>query len=281
MSRAAGYTFTRRAPGRSFAKKASRKNKNLARLAEMGAAFDLNGPVPSIHDDPKRVAPVSAKLFDKPGAFIAAAAEQAEVEALNPMGTPEIAFVGKSNVGKSSLLNSLMRTDIVNTSKSPGRTKGINFFGVGEGSLRLVDLPGYGYARASKYSIQELHRRVYEYVFTRDPTILMHVFVLVDCRRGQPSDAEIELMRAMDREGMRYRVVLTKADTLAKDDILQAVVNTAWLTKDHLACDPLVNVVSTKKEFGIQELRDSIAQLYMDWQRFFDAEGLVPGGEAE
>lgn len=232
-------------------------------------------------------------LFSEPGDFVAAAADMAECEELNPLGIPEIAFVGKSNVGKSSLLNALMRTSIVNTSKHPGRTKGLNFFGVGpsvvgnnnnnnsglsdfsgvagggEGridpstrALRLVDLPGYGYARVSKDTVKDLHRRVYDYLFTRDRSILMHVFILVDVRRGQPSDSDLELMRAMDREGVRYRVVLTKMDTVTSDDALkQAVVNTMHLTLKNLACDPYVSVVSAKFGVGVEELRRCIGQL--------------------
>ena len=222
-------------------------------------------------------------LFSEPGDFVAAAADMAECEELNPLGIPEIAFVGKSNVGKSSLLNALMRTSIVNTSKQPGRTKGLNFFGVGPSidnsasdpgadggrridpstrALRLVDLPGYGYARVSKDTVQDLHRRVYDYLFTRDRSILMHVFILVDVRRGQPSDSDLELMRAMDREGVRYRVVLTKMDTVTSDDALkQAVVNTMHLTLKNLACDPFVSVVSSKFGVGVEELRRCIGQL--------------------
>jgi ribosome biogenesis GTP-binding protein YsxC/EngB len=186
----------------SLASSQSKREQHLARLAQLGTAFDLYGPVnPGDH---LRVGDALSQLFSRPGRFECAAENQKEVEALNPRGVPEIAFVGKSNVGKSSLLNALMSTNIVRTSKSPGRTKGLNFFSIGNDAVRLVDLPGYGFADTSRETILELHRRIYEYLFTRSPDILIHVFVLVDVRRGQPSKPDMELMRALDREGVRW-----------------------------------------------------------------------------
>ncbi len=118
-----------------------RKAQLLARFVQLGTTFAAHGPVNELYHPHE--AATTRSLFEAPGVFLSAAADQRECETLNLDSVPEIAFVGRSNVGKSSLLNALMRTSVVRTSKSPGRTKGLNFFGVGGGSLRLVDLPGY------------------------------------------------------------------------------------------------------------------------------------------
>ena len=248
---------------RSGKTKISRKGKGIERLAAVGTSFDLSGPFQEIYHPNEPL--VTKRLFTQPGEFAGAAIDLQESQALNPDGVAEMAFVGKSNVGKSSLLNALMGTNNVKTSKSPGRTKGINFWSIGHDLARMVDLPGYGYARASKKMVKELHQRIYEYVFLQDPEVLRMVFLLVDVRRGMPDEVDLELMRAMDREGTRYRLVLTKADTVtALDEVKQAIVNCNNLIQNHLACDPYVHVVSAKFNFGVNELRRSIGQLFVE-----------------
>ena len=244
-------------------RKSKQKDLKLERLQNLGSVFDSNGPVVEKYQRSDKAS--TKALFHQPGTFVSAAENIEECDELNPNQIPEIAFAGKSNVGKSSLLNALMRTTVVKTSKSPGRTKGLNFFEVGGDQFRLVDLPGYGYARASKDTVDDLHRRIYEYLFFRDQRVLAMVFLLIDIRRGQPSAADIELMKAMDREGTRYRIILTKADTVTSEhDIKQCIVNTTYVMKNLLACDPVVNLVSSKYHFGIRSLQNAIGQSHAE-----------------
>lgn len=169
---------------------------------------------------------------------------------------PEVAFAGRSNVGKSSLINTLTnRKDLARTSNTPGRTQELNFFNLG-GLINLVDMPGYGYAKVSKEQRSEWNALIFDYLRGRPQ--LRCVFVLIDARHGI-KDSDEELMKMLDKAAMPYRIVLTKADKgkgldALKADILQT------LTK-HGAAYPGVIATSSWKNQGFEELRATIIRL--------------------
>ena len=192
-------------------------------------------------------------LFARECRFVAGAAEP---NALPPEGLPELAFVGRSNVGKSSLVNALTgRRMLARTSNTPGRTRQLNFFTL-DNRLMLVDLPGYGYAEASKSAIQAWTRLMQHYL--RGRASLRRVCLLVDSRHGI-KEPDRPLMRLCDTAGLSYQVVLTKIDKLgpaALPVILEAV--TTELAR-HSAAHPEIHLTSAEKGRGIPELRASLA----------------------
>ena len=192
-------------------------------------------------------------LFARECRFVAGAAEP---NALPAEGLPELAFVGRSNVGKSSLVNALTgRRMLARTSNTPGRTRQLNFFTL-DNRLMLVDLPGYGYAEASKSAIQAWTRLMQHYL--RGRASLRRVCLLVDSRHGI-KEPDRPLMRLCDTAGLSYQVVLTKIDKLgpaALPVILEAV--TTELAR-HSAAHPEIHLTSAEKGRGIPELRASLA----------------------
>ncbi len=200
------------------------------------------------------------KLFARECRFVWAAAT---VAGLPPAGAPEIAFAGRSNVGKSSLLNALTgRTALARTSHTPGRTQELNFFAldgtVEAATLRLVDMPGYGYAAASKAKIAGWTALMQDFLRGRAP--LMRVFVLVDGRHGlKPVDGE--MMDLLDKAAMSYQIVLTKRDALRPpaQEAQVAAVRAALARRP--AAYPEVLFVSSQDGSGIAELRATIARL--------------------
>jgi GTP-binding protein len=197
------------------------------------------------------------KLFATPCTFIAGAAT---VDSLPAPGGVEIAFAGRSNVGKSSLLNAVTgRRDLARTSSTPGRTQQINFFDLG-GRLILVDLPGYGYSRAGKKATRNWTRLIRLYLRGR-PT-LRRVMVLVDARRGLgPADREV--MDGLDDAAVSYQVVLTKADKAGKDpgDAQAVAHRVAEAITSRPAAHPDVLVTSSADGTGIEVLRAALAAL--------------------
>lgn len=183
----------------------------------------------------------------------AAASEQ-----LPEAGVPEVAFAGRSNVGKSSLVNALTgRKTLARTSHTPGRTQQLNFFDLA-GRLRLVDMPGYGYAQESKDKVSAWTEMVKRYL--RGRVTLRRALVLVDGRHGlKPSDEEI--MRLLDASAVPYQVVLTKADKVGPTGLAETVARTEAALKSHPAAFPEVHVTSSHGGTGIAELRASIAAL--------------------
>lgn len=178
----------------------------------------------------------------------------ASADQLPETGNPEIAFAGRSNVGKSSLINALTgRKSLARTSNTPGRTQQLNFFDLG-GRLTMVDMPGYGYAKVSKKQKQEWDALIFSYLAGR-PT-LRCVFVLIDSRHGL-KDVDREIIEMLDRAAVSYRLVLTKSDKAKEiEKIAEAVLAEI---KTHTAAFPEVLATSAEKKTGIEELREVIA----------------------
>lgn len=171
---------------------------------------------------------------------------------------PEVAFAGRSNVGKSSLVNALTgRKTLARVSNTPGRTQQINFFNL-SGRLMLVDMPGYGYAKKSREDVAEWGELARDYLRGR-PT-LRRTLVLIDSRHGfKPSDEDI--MTILDKSAVAYQVVLTKIDKLEPADVGRAIADAEAGLKRHPAAFPEVHATSAERGLGIAELRGSLAAL--------------------
>ena len=170
---------------------------------------------------------------------------------------PEIAFCGRSNVGKSSLLNALTgRRAIARASVTPGRTQELNFFEVGEPTLfRLVDMPGYGFAKAPIKVVDKWKALVKTYL--RGRAVLARTLVLVDARHGL-KDVDREMMKMLDEAAVTYRVVLTKADKIKASELEATAAKVAAEAKTHVAAYPDVHVTSSEKGMGIDDLRAAV-----------------------
>ncbi len=194
-------------------------------------------------------------LFARPCCFVHAAMSE---EALPPPGAPEIAFVGRSNVGKSSLLNALTgRRSLARTSAQPGRTQQINFFSL-DGRLLLVDLPGYGYAEAAAAAKRAWQKLMFAYLRGR-PT-LWRVLLLLDARVGSKA-RDAEAMALLDRAAVPYQLVLTKIDAVGPAELAARQEEMAALAGRHPAALPTVLAASSKSGAGIAELRAVLAEL--------------------
>ena len=170
---------------------------------------------------------------------------------------PEIAFAGRSNVGKSSLLNALTgRKAIARASVTPGRTQELNFFEVGEPTrLRLVDMPGYGFAKAPIKVAENWRRLVRD--FLRGRVVLKRTLLLIDARHGvKPVDTE--MMQMLDEAAVGYRLVLTKADKIKAEDLGAVLTATLAEARKHPAAFPEVLVTSAETKLGIAELRMAV-----------------------
>jgi len=171
---------------------------------------------------------------------------------------PEIAFAGRSNVGKSSLLNALTgRKALARTSNTPGRTREINFFELGH-ALLLADLPGYGYASAPKTQIKGWNRLIHDYLDGRPS--LRRLCLLIDARRGL-KDNDREIMQRLDKAAVVYQVVFTKCDKVKAGALASRLAETAAELKTHGAAYPEIAATSAVKRTGIAELRAGLAAL--------------------
>lgn len=175
----------------------------------------------------------------------------ANLDQLPPSQIPEIAFAGRSNVGKSSLINALMNRKIAHVSHTPGRTQQLNFFDVG-GHFWLVDMPGYGYAKVSKTMKAKWNEVLKDYLKGR-PNLRV-VFLLIDSRHGL-KDTDIEMMEMLDKAAVSYRIILTKSDEPKKAALEETKEKVEATLKKHPAAFPLAFPVSSWKKDGIDELR--------------------------
>ena len=203
---------------------------------------------------------IGRKLFALQCDFIWAAAK---ADGLPPPGAPEIAFAGRSNVGKSSLLNALTnRKTLARTSNTPGRTQQLNFFVLRADAeierLRLVDMPGYGYAAVGKEKVQGWTMLMHDYL--RGRATLLRCYVLVDARHGlKPVDHE--MMDALDKSAMSWQVILTKLDAVGAGEAARTIEAVKAGLVRHPAAHPDVLATSSDTGAGIPEVRAAVALL--------------------
>jgi len=205
---------------------------------------------------PDDLAERARKLFAGPVAFLKSAPG---LQFLPDPDAPEVAFAGRSNVGKSSLLNALAnRNGLARTSNTPGRTQELNFFDVGEPlQLRLVDMPGYGFAEAPKDMVRRWRHLVNDYL--RGRGVLKRALVLVDSRHGL-KEVDREVMRMLDDAAVSYHIVLTKGDKV-KPSALGAVYEATMIeASKHPAAHPSIFTTSSETGSGIAELRTAILE---------------------
>jgi GTP-binding protein len=196
------------------------------------------------------------KTFAGPVAFLKSAPA---LEHLPDPVVPEIAFAGRSNVGKSSLLNKLTnRNALARTSNTPGRTQELNFFDVGEPlAFRLVDMPGYGFAKAPKDVVRKWRYLVNDFLRGRD--VLKRTLVLIDARHGI-KDVDREIMEMLDKAAVSYRLVLTKADKIKPTELEKVAAETAEEARKRPAAHPDILSTSSETGLGMPELRAAVIE---------------------
>ena len=197
------------------------------------------------------------RVFAGEWQFIAAAAT---IDILPPMGGMEVAFAGRSNVGKSSLINALTgRNALARTSHTPGRTQELIFFeGPPQSGLRLVDMPGYGYASAPKSKIAAWTDLIHSYLQGR--ATLGRVYVLIDSRHGL-KDVDLDVLKTFDRAAVSYQIVLTKTDQVKQSELQTRLAETTAALTKHPAAYPFVIATSSRNGTGMPELRAAMMKL--------------------
>jgi GTP-binding protein len=195
-------------------------------------------------------------LFGRPWQFLKSVPSLAF---LPPADRPEVAFAGRSNVGKSSLINALVnRRGLARTSNTPGRTQELNFFETPGVRLYLVDMPGYGFARAPKAKVDQWTALIRDFLQGR-PT-LARVFLLIDARHGL-KEADLAAMAVMDSAAVSYQAVLTKCDKLKRPELAAMVAATSAKLSAHAPAHPVVLATSAQDGAGIADVRAEIARL--------------------
>ncbi len=181
------------------------------------------------------------------------------LEFLPPMQGIEVAFAGRSNVGKSSLINALVNhRGLARTSNTPGRTQELNYFRDRDHAVHLVDMPGYGFAQAPKDKVAAWTELVRG--FLRGRQNLGRVFLLIDARHGLKK-VDLDLMAMMDIAAVSYQVVLTKADKIKPHELARVIAETEAAIAKHGAAYPFLIVTSSETRLGIDDLRAAVAQL--------------------
>ncbi len=172
---------------------------------------------------------------------------------------PEVAFAGRSNVGKSSLINALTgRKAIARASVTPGRTQELNFFDVGDPlAFRLVDMPGYGFAKAPKDVVKKWRFLINDFLRGRD--VLKRALVLIDSRHGI-KEVDREILEMLDKAAVSYRIVLTKADKIKASELAEVFERTAAEARKRPAAHPDILATSSEKGMGIPELRAAVIE---------------------
>jgi GTP-binding protein len=204
------------------------------------------------------------RIFAGPISFLLSAPQLKHLPA--PIA-PELAFAGRSNVGKSSLINALCgRNSLARTSNTPGRTQELNFFDVAgaanmpEGAaplFRFVDMPGYGYAKAPKDMVRAWRHLINDYL--RGRAVLKRVLVLIDSRHGL-KEVDTDLLNMLDEAAVSYRIVLTKADKIKASELAEVAAKTAEAVRKRPAAHPEIIATSSEKGMGIPELRAAVIE---------------------
>jgi GTP-binding protein len=202
------------------------------------------------------------KLFSGDWQFIFASPS---IETLPPMAGLEVAFAGRSNVGKSSLINALTgRNSLARTSHTPGRTQELIFFErADKQGLRLVDMPGYGYAAAPKAKVAAWTALIHRFLQGR--STLARVYVLIDARHGL-KDVDLDVFKTLDKAAVSYQLVLTKADQVKRGELDARIADTAAAIAKHPAAFPEILATSSKSGDGIADLRAAMARLLRERQ---------------
>jgi len=204
----------------------------------------------------KKNGTVGVEVFASPWVFIRGVPA---MKFLPPEGPPEIAFAGRSNVGKSSLINALVgRSGLARTSNTPGRTQELNYFDVGSPlALRLVDMPGYGFAEAPKDMVKRWRFLINDYL--RGRQVLKRALVLVDARHGL-KDVDRDVMKMLDDAAVSYHLVLTKADKVKPTELAKTIDAVRAEAARHPAAHPLILPTSSETGTGIAELRTAVLE---------------------
>ena len=210
-------------------------------------------PFPVEESPTPEAAQAGRRLFSGEVAFLKGVVAMRD---LPPADRPEVCFAGRSNVGKSTLINALTgRKALARASGTPGRTQEINFFALGSQAY-LVDMPGYGYAKAPKRKVETWQRLLKDYLRGRQP--LRRAFVLIDARHG-PKAPDEDIMGLLDKAAVTFQAVLTKADKAKVSDLESALVDLRASLQKHPASFPRIVVTSAEKGQGIETLRAIVA----------------------